>query len=294
MSTVFEEGARMIAVTGATGQLGRLVIESLLGKVSAEKVVAAVRDPAKAEALVKRGVQTRRCDYDRADTLRPAFEGVEKLVMISASEIGKRVEQHRAVIAAAKQAGVGLVAYTSILRAGSSPIGLAKEHSATEAALRESGVPFVALRNGWYTENYTMGIPAALQYGVLLGCADDGRISSAARQDYADAAVAVVTSEGHAGRVYELAGDTSFTMSELAEELSRRSGKTVAYNDLSEDEYRAALINAGLPEPVAAMLADADSAIAKGALFDEDRALSRLIGRPTTPWAETIAAAIAR
>lgn len=279
----------MIAITGATGQLGRHVIDALLARgVPAETLVAAVRTPAKAEDLAARGVNVRLCDYDRAETLLPAFEGIERLVMISASEPGRRVPQHQAVIDAAKRAGVKLIAYTSILRADSSPLGLAMEHSATEEALRKSGVPHVLLRNGWYNENYAMSIPTALQFGALLGCAGDGRVSSAARRDYAEAAAAVITSDGQAGRTYELAGDESYTLAELAAEVSKQSGKAVAYQDLNEAEYRAALIQAGLPEPVASMLADSDIGVSKGGLFDDGRALSRVIGRPTTPMSETV------
>lgn len=279
----------MIAITGATGQLGRLVIEALLARgVPAETIVALARNPAKAEDLAARGVKVRLCDYDRSETLVPAFEGIERLVMISASEVGRRVPQHQAVIDAVKRAGVQLVAYTSLLHADRSPLGLGMEHSATEEALRASGVPHVLLRNGWYNENYAMSVPTALQYGALMGCAGDGRISSAARRDYAEAAAAVITSEGQAGRTYELAGDESYTLSELAAEISRQSGKPVEYRNMSEDEYRGALIQAGLPEPVAAMLADSDVGASKGGLFDDGRALSRVIGRPTTPMSETV------
>lgn len=284
----------MIGVTGATGQLGRLVFESLLEKVPANQLVACVRDPAKAQDLAGRGVTVRRCDYDQAETLGPAFEGVTKLLLISASEVGRRAAQHQAVIDAAKSARVGLIAYTSLLHADRSPIGLANEHRATEEALRESGVPFVVLRNGWYTENYTMAIPAAIQNGALFGCAGDGRISSAARKDYAEAAAAVITSDEQAGRVYELAGDEAYTLSQLAEEVSRQSGKQIGYRNLTEEAYRTSLVNVGLPEPVAAMLANADAAVAQNALFNDSRELSRLIGRPTTPLSEMVAAVLKR
>lgn len=284
----------MIGVTGATGQLGRLVFESLLEKVPANQLVACVRDPAKAQDLAGRGVTVRRCDYDQAETLGPAFEGVTKLLLISASEVGRRAAQHQAVIDAAKSASVELIAYTSLLHADRSPIGLANEHRATEEALRESGVPFVVLRNGWYTENYTMAIPAAIQNGALFGCAGDGRISSAARKDYAEAAAAVITSDEQAGRVYELAGDEAYTLSQLAEEVSRQSGKQIGYRNLTEEAYRTSLVNVGLPEPVAAMLANADAAVAQNALFNDSRELSRLIGRPTTPLSEMVAAVLKR
>jgi len=283
----------MIGVTGAAGQLGRLVIAGLLDKVQPQEIVALVRNPAKAQDLAERGVAVRLADYDRPDTLEPALAGVDRLVMISASEVGKRVPQHTAIVNAAKRANVGLVAYTSLLRADTSPLGLGQEHRETEALLRASGLPVVLLRNGWYTENYAMAIPAALAHGVLMGCAGDGRISSAARADYAAAAVAIITSgDPEAGRTYELAGDTSYTLADLAAEIARQSGKPVRYQNMSEAEYRAALVQAGLPEPFAALLADSDTGVSKGALFDDGKALSRLIGRPTTPMPEVVAATL--
>ncbi|MDM0055249.1 SDR family oxidoreductase [Variovorax fucosicus] len=282
----------MIAITGATGQLGRLVIEALLPKIPAAQIVAAVRSPEKAKNLAALGVQVRQADYAQPATLEAAFQGVEKVLLISSSEVGQRAAQHRAVIEAAAKAGVKLIAYTSILRADTSPLALAAEHKETEAALRASGLPFVLLRNGWYTENRTASIPVALQHGAVLGAAGEGRIASAARADYAAAAAAVLTREDQAGRVYELAGDTGYTLSELAAEIARQSGKTVAYQDLPEPAYKAALVQAGLPEGFAALLANSDAGTAKGALFDDSRQLSQLIGRPTTPLATTVAAAL--
>lgn len=284
----------MIVVTGSTGQLGRLVIEALLHKLPSSEIVAAARNLAKAEELTARGVQVRHADYDQPTTLAPAFQGADRLLMISASEVGKRVPQHRAVIDAAQRAGVKQIVYTSLLHADHSPLGLGEEHRETEAMLQASGVPFVLLRNGWYSENYTMGIPAAVEHGVLLGCAGDGRISSAERADYAAAAAEVVTGEGHAGHVYELAGDSAYTLTELAAEIARQSGKPVEYKDLSEADYLAALIGVGLPEPVAVMLSDSDTGASKGGLFDDSRQLSGLIGRPTTPWKESVAAALGK
>lgn len=282
----------MIAITGATGQLGRLVVEGLLASQPASSIVAIVRDPAKASAWAARGVQLRQADYTQPAALVQALQGVDKLLLISSSEVGQRVPQHRNVIDAARQAGVKLVAYTSILRADSSPLGLAREHRETEALLRSSGLPHVLLRNGWYTENYTESAPAAVQHGAVLGSAGAGRFAFAARADYAAAAVAVLTQEGQAGRVYELAGDQAYTLADYAAEIARLSGKPVAYKDLPEAEYAKALEQIGLPDFVAAMLAESDVGASKAALFDEGRALSRLIGRPTTPLADSIKAAL--
>jgi NAD(P)H dehydrogenase (quinone) len=284
----------MIVVTGASGQLGRLVIEALLKTLPAPEIIAAVRSPDKAADLAARGVQVRHADYNDPATLDTAFAGADKLLLISSSEIGRRATQHRAAIDAARRAGVTLIGYTSVLHADTSPLGLAGEHRETEAALRESTAPFVVLRNGWYTENYTGSLASALEHGAILGCAGDGRISSAMRADYAAAAAIVMTRDAQAGRVYELAGDTAYTLADLAAEVSRQSGKTVEYRNLSEPDYKAALLGIGLPEFVAALLSDSDTGASKGALFDNGRQLSALLGRPTTPLATVVAAALAK
>lgn len=281
----------MIAVTGASGQLGCLVIDALLQRLPASEIVAIVRDPAKVNDLAARGVRIRQADYDQPATLDAAFKGIEKLLFISSSEIGRRIPQHSAVIAAAQRGGAQLLAYTSLLHADTSPLKLAAEHQQTEALLRASGLPWVILRNGWYTENYAAAIAAAPTHAVVLGCAGNGRFSTATRADYAAAAVAVLTSDdAQAGRVYELAGDTGYTLGELAAEISRQCGKPVAYRNLSETDYKTALMQFKVAEDMATMLADADSCAASGILFDESRQLSRLIGRPTTPLATTVAA----
>lgn len=282
----------MIVVTGATGQLGRLVIESLLQSVPPSSIVAVVRDTAKAAGFAARGVQVRQADYSQPASLDGAFAGAGKLLLISSNELGQRVAQHRAVIEAAARSGVKLVAYTSLLHADTSPLGLALEHRVTEALLQASGLPHVLLRNGWYTENYTAGAAAALQHGVLLGGAGEGRISSAARGDYAAAAAAVLIQEGQAGRVYELAGDSAYTLAELAAEIARQSGKPVTYRDLAKADYAAALLGLGLPAPIAELLSDSDLGASRGGLFDESYQLSRLIGRATTPLAQTVSAAL--
>jgi NAD(P)H dehydrogenase (quinone) len=283
----------MIVVTGATGQLGRLVIQALLKTQTASEIVAAVRSPEKAADLAALGVQVRRADYNEPAALDAAFEGADKLLLISSSEIGRRAVQHRAAIEAAKRSGIELIGYTSVLRADTTPLGLAAEHRETEAALRASAVPFVLLRNGWYTENYTHSLAAALEHGAILGCAGNGRIASAARADYAQAAAIVMTRDAQAGRVYELAGDTAYTLADLAAEVTRQSGKKVEYRNLSEPEYKEALIEVGLPEAVADLLSDSDTAASKGALFDDGHQLSALLGRPTTPLAAVVAAALA-
>lgn len=284
----------MYAVTGATGQLGRLTIDALLRTVPADRIVAVVRTPAKAADLAARGVIVREGDYDRPETLTSAFAGVERLLLISSSEVGRRTAQHRSAIDAAAAAGVSLIAYTSVLHADDSTLGLAPEHRATEALLRDGTVPFVLLRNGWYHENYLAGLAPAIEHGALLGSARDGRIASASRADYADAAAAALTAAEPAGKVYELAGDHAYTLTELAATIAAAAGKPVVYRDLPEADYAAILEGAGLPAPVASMIAESDAKAADGALFDDGGQLSALIGRPTTPIATSVREAVAR
>lgn len=283
-----------LVVTGASGQLGRLVLTELRARAPNAKLVGLVRDPAKAPELAAQGFELRVADYNNPASLVAALRGADKLLLISSSEIGRRLPQHRNVIDAAKAAGVKLVAYTSILRADTSPMNLAVEHKATEDYLRASGLPHVLLRNGWYTENYTGSVGAALQHGAVLGAAGVGRIASAARADYAAAAAVVLASAAatQAGRVYELAGDSAYTLSELAAEIARQSGKPVVYKNLPEAEYKTALEGFGLPPAFAGLLAESDAKAAAGSLYDDGKALSRLIGRPTTTLAEAVTATL--
>lgn len=278
----------MIAITGATGQLGALAVEELLKTVKASELVAIVRNPAKADALAQKGVVVRQADYGDQAALTAALSGVEKLLLVSSSEVGQRAAQHRNVINAAKAAGVKFIAYTSLLHADKSPLGLHVEHVETEKMLADSGIPYALLRNGWYTENYLASAPAALAHGVFIGAAGDGKIASATRADYAAAAARVISTDGHAGKVYELAGDSAWTLSELAAELSKQSGKPVVYQNLSEADFAGALKGVGLPDVFANLLADSDIGASKGGLFDDSHTLSKLIGRPTTPLAESV------
>jgi NAD(P)H dehydrogenase (quinone) len=282
----------MIIVTGATGQLGRLVIASLLKTVPAAQIVAAVRDVAKAADLAAQGVQVRRADYSDPASLDAAFAGASKVLLISSSELGQRLPQHRNVIAAAVRAKAGLLAYTSVLHADTSALGLAEEHRQTEAAVRASGLNYSLLRNGWYVENYTGGLGAALAHGALAGGAGEGRISAAARADYADAAAAVLASAQAVEQVYELAGDTAFTLGDLAAELSRQSGKDIPFHNLPQQDYRDMLLGFGLPAPLAELIADSDAQAARGALYDGSGTLGKLIGRPTIPLADAVKAAL--
>jgi NAD(P)H dehydrogenase (quinone) len=281
----------MIVVTGATGKLGHLVIAALLKKMPASSIIAAVRNMEKARDILALGVQVRYADYNMPSTWDDALRGADRVLLISSNEIGQRTIQHRSVIDAASRARVTLLAYTSILHADTSPLLLAREHRETEATLRGSGVPFVLLRHGWYTENYTSGVRAALARGAVFGCAGNGRISSAARADYAEADAAVLTAEDQDGRIYELAGDTSYTLTEFAAEISRQSGKNIRYMNLSETEYKHLLVKAGLPVQVAAIIADSDTGVSEGGLFDDGHQLSKLIGRSTTSLAKSVAAA---
>lgn len=279
-----------IGVTGATGQLGRLVVEQLKAKVSADSIVALVRTPEKASDL---GVEARAFDYTKPEGLVASLKGIDKLLLISGNEIGQRLPQHKAVIEAAKQAGVKLFVYTSLLHADTSTLGLAGEHLSTENILKASGLTYTILRNGWYTENYTGSAKGAIGAGAFIGAAGDGKIASAARADYAEAAAVVLAGAGHENKTYELSGDTAYTLTELAAEISRQTGKTIPYNNLTEAEYAGILKSFGLPEGLAQMLADSDTGASKGGLFDDSKVLSKLIGRPTTPLAKVLADAIA-
>jgi len=281
----------MIVITGASGQLGQLVISQLLEKVPAGQIVAAVRDPAKASALAARGVQVRRADYADAASLDAAFAGADKVLLISSSEIGQREAQHLNVVAAARRAGARLLAYTSVLHAEGSRLGLAAEHVATERAIRASGLPFSILRNGWYHENFVTRVQAGAQHGAIAGSAGNGRFAAAAREDYAAAAVAVLTSPSPQ-QVYELGG-APFTLAELAAETARQSGRAVVYQDLPEAEFRQVLLGVGVPEVYAELIANSDAAAAHGALDDSGNALQTLIGRPPRGLADAVKAALA-
>lgn len=278
----------MIAITGATGQLGQHVIESLLKTVPASQIVAIVRNPAKATALSQQGITVRQADYTDEAAFTTALQGIDKLLLISSSEVGQRTPQHRNVINAAKAAHVKFIAYTSLLHANTSPLGLADEHVAAEKMLADSGIAYALLRNGWYTENYLASAPAALEHGVFIGAAGEGKIASATRADYAAVAARVISEDGHAGKIYELAGDEGWTLSQLAAELAKQSGKKVVYQNLSEADFAAALKGFGLPAGLADMLADSDVGASKGGLFDDSHTLSKLIGRPTTSLADSV------
>jgi NAD(P)H dehydrogenase (quinone) len=281
----------MFAVAGASGQLGRLAIADLLARVPAAQIAALVRDPGKVAGMAAQGIAVREADYNRPETLEPALAGIERLLLISGSEVGQRQRQHQAVIDAAAAVGVRFICYTSVLHADRSTIGLAEEHRQTEAAIRASGLSFALLRNGWYSENYTGALAPSLQFGVIAGSSGAGRISAAPRRDYAAAAAAVLAA-GDAGAVHELAGDAAFTMAEFAAEVSRQASKTVTYQDMPEAAYAGMLESVGLPAPVAAMIADASFQASKDMLFDDSGTLSRLIGRSTTPIAASIAEAL--
>lgn len=277
-----------LALTGATGQLGRLAIAAL--KARGHAPVALVRDPAKAAVL---GVAARAFDYRNAATLVPALTGVTTLVLISSNDFDDRTGQHRNVIDAARAAGVGRILYTSLLKADTSPMLLAADHKATEEAIRASGLPFTLLRNGWYIENHTASLGGAIAAGALIGAAGEGRFSAAARADYAEAIAVTAAGDGHHGKVYELAGDGAYSYADLAAEVTRQTGKAIPYNDLPPASYAGILQSFGLPEGFAHVLADSDVQAGQGALYDDSRTLSRLIGRPTTPMADMVAKALA-
>jgi NAD(P)H dehydrogenase (quinone) len=280
-----------IVITGATGQLGRLAVEALLRRgVPAEQIVATGRRTETLTDLAARGITIRRADFDDQASLREAFADAERLLLVSGNEFGQRTRQHGNAVQAAKDAGVGLIAYTSILRADTSTLPPAEEHRETEALLAESGVPHVLLRNSWYTEVYTGQLPLYLEHGIA-GAAGDARISAATRGDYAEAAASALLDDGHAGATYELGGP-AFTMTELAQVVSEVAGRPVSYTDMSGEQYTQALLGAGLPEPVAVMLTECDRGAAAGDLFVETTDLEKLLGRPATSLHDAVADAL--
>lgn len=285
----------MIVVTGATGQFGRQVIEQLVKRgIPTAQIAAAVRTPDKAADLAALGVELRVADYDRPETLASAFAGADKVLLVSSTGPDElRITQHAAAIDAAKEAGVGLLAYTSVVQADSNPLGLARVHREAEQAIKRSGLPAVLLRNSWYTENYTGDLAGAAQRGAIIGSAGQGRVASAARADFAEAAAVVLTLDDQAGKVYELTGDTAWTLPELAAETAVQSGAEVGYTDLPAEEYARILTSFGLPDFVVELIVDADVQVSRGALAIVTGDLSRLLGRPTTPLSATVAAALA-
>lgn len=278
-----------IAITGATGQLGRLAIAALKSRAPDIRLIALVRDPAKAIDL---GIEARMFDYARSGGLAEALQGVDTLALISSNDFNDRASQHRNVITAAIAAGVGRVLYTSILKGPESPMLIAIDHIATEAALAESGLPHTILRNGWYAENFTGSLAGALAAGAIAGANPSGRVSAAARADYAEALAVAALDPSLAGAVLELASDEAFTMAEFAAEVSRQVGRHIPYAAMPQTAYAELLTGFGLPKGFARVLADSDACAANGSLFDDSRTLSRLIGRPTTPVAQVIAAAL--
>ncbi|MFF9140048.1 SDR family oxidoreductase [Streptomyces albogriseolus] len=280
-----------IVVTGASGKLGRHVVEQLLEKVPAGQVTAVVRSPERVADLAERGVRVAVADYNAPETFDGLFAAGDKVLLISGNEFDKgRVRQHSVVIDAARAAGVALLAYTSA--PGSLTATLADDHRGTERALLDSGVPYVLLRNGWYHENYTENLAPVLEHDAVVAAAGEGRISSASRADYAAAAVAVLTGEGHENTTYELGGDEAWSFAEYAAELSRQTGREIVYTPVTPEALTGILTGAGVPEPMAAVFAGVDAAIAEGELVVDSGDLSRLAGRPTTPLAEAVAAAL--
>jgi len=283
----------MIAITGASGQLGRLVITSLLEKTEASNIIAVVRTPETVQDFADKGVIIRQADYDKPETMDAALEGVEKVLLISSNAVGARFPHHKAVVEAAKKNDVKLLAYTSILHASANKMMLAAEHIETEAYIKKISLPVVMLRNSWYSENYTMSLPTILENQGIIGTAGDGRISSAPRAEYAEAAaITLLTEENQAGKIYELAGDTAYSLADYAAMISATTGNEIAYTDLPEADFANALVGAGLPEGFAKTLADSETQARTGSLFEDGGDLSRLLGRPTTPMIETIKTAL--
>jgi NAD(P)H dehydrogenase (quinone) len=282
-----------LVVTGASGHLGRLTVQSLLDRgVAPESVIATARTPERLDDLAARGVDVRRADYTDPQSLKAAFTGAERVLLVSSSSVGARIEEHRNVVEAAQEAAVDLIAYTSIPRADTTTMLIAADHRATEGLIRESGLPYAFLRNSWYVENYTEQLATTLEHKAVLGSAGSGRVSAATRADYAAAAAAVLVGDGPRNHAYELGGDSSFTLAEYAATLSELTGEQIAYVDQPPAEYQAFLESVGVPAAMAQVLADSDVGLARGDLQVESGDLARLIGRPTTGLADAIRAAL--
>ena len=282
-----------VVVTGATGQLGRLVVEDLLsGGLPAGQIAAAGRSVEKIADLADRGVRVAAIDFTEPDTLVAAFTGADVLLLVSSSAIGARALQHANVIEAAAAAGVGRIVYTSAPHADTSALVLAPEHKATEALIQASGLAFTILRNGWYTENFLGSVEQARATGELVSSAGAGRVASASRADYAAAAARVLTETGHEGRVYELSGDTAWGFDELANVLGDLVGRPVVYRSVTAEEHLAILTAAGLDAGTAQFVVALDGNTRDGLLAETSGDLGKLIGRPTTPLAEGLRAAL--
>ena len=283
-----------IVVTGATGHLGRLTVEALLARgVDPATITATGRDPGRLAELDALGVRTAAADYDDVASLKQAFEGADKVLLVSGIDLGRRTEQHANAIDAARSAGVTFIAYTSAPYADTTKLLIAVEHRATEELLEASGLAYSFLRNGWYIENYTGQLADTIESGVLVGSAGEGKVSVAARFDYAEAAAVVLSTDGHDGKVYELGGDEGVTYADIAAAIADASGRPVVYQDVPSEVRLDGMVSAGLPAPVAEILVDADRAIADGELEVNSGDLARLIGRPTTPLAVGVAQAVA-
>ncbi len=281
-----------IVVTGATGHLGRLTVDALLERgVPAAQIRAAGRSAERLAPLAALGVQTAVIDFEKPETLDAAFSGADALLLVSGSEVGQRIPQHRNAIEAATRANVGRIVYTSAPRATDTDLILAPEHAETERLLAASGLPVTVLRNNWYTENYAGQVDAAAATGELVGSAAAGRVASASRKDYAEAAAVVLTTDGHEGAVYELGGDVAWTFDDLAATVGELLGRPVDYRSVTPDEHVAALREAGLDEGTAGFVVALDGNIRDGALAEVTGTLSELIGRPTTPLAIGLAEA---
>ena len=269
-----------IVITGASGHLGRLVVDQLLAAgTPPEQIVATGRDLDKLADLAAKGVTVRRADFADPATLDDAFAGADALLLVSTTTVGDRFDNARTAIDAAQRVGVSRIVYTSMVNASTAKMTLAEAHRRTEDYLKQSGAAYTILRNGWYLENYTDQLPIIREYHTLMGSAGDGRVSAASRQDLAAAAVVVLTQDGHVGATYELGG-TPFTLTELAATISDVLGTQITYRDLPIPDYTGALAGAGLPSEMAAAVADADAGLARGELFTASEDLAKLIGRP--------------
>ncbi|WP_139488824.1 SDR family oxidoreductase [Brevibacillus dissolubilis] len=277
-----------LLVTGATGKLGSKVVEALLKTVPTSQLAVSVRNPEKAEHLRAQGVEVRHGDFDHPETLDAAFAGIDRLLIISADGDNEtRIRQHTHAVEAAARAKVGFIAYTSLGNATESQLFLAATHQATEAAILKTGIPYSFLRNNWYLENETASIQAVMAGAPWLTSAGSGKVGWAPRQDYAEAAAAVLAGDGHENTTYELSGPL-LTQEELASALGTVLGKEVSVQQVDDATYADVMKGAGVPDFVIPILVAIQQGIREGSLEIESNDFEKLLGRPVTPINEAL------
>jgi len=272
-----------IGITGASGQLGRRVVELLAAHVEPSRVLALTRSPEKLADLAARGVEVAFGDFAKPEELAQTLAGVDRLLIISTDDInGNRAALHANALKAAAEAGVSDIAYTSATAPHASSLGFIREHGVTEDLIRESGIPYTFLRNSFYADMLLDTAPQWGSTGEIHGVAAEGNINRVTREDCARAAVAVLTTEGHRNAIYDITGPGAMNGYELAEAVSAAAGSPVRYVSISADTMRQYLIGAGFPDPIAGLFVEIDQAIAAGEFDISSTAVRDLTGQEPT------------